>query len=436
MFILVSQVHGDKIHLWKHAVKWELEEMKNIDGALNILKLGLHHHPSSKELYTEAFNIELQFGAQKSKSTDAEIEKQQKSVARAEVMFQTSLKPIGDDVEYIISLLEIASKFDFTKTLQKTIIDYMIKNCWKSELMWHTMALRELQGKHYDENKDNQSRIQLCLAVYKSAIKVVPTISMWEKYLDTLIDLYTKKKKLKETLELVLQEAFQAGFLLEKHYKTWIDMYEDEQERNEILIKATGALPQSVNLWIARIKHHIQQNDESKIWSVSKEAIQILKEHSLPVYKLLIQYGTLIKVNNYNEIKSLFDEGIIKEREISMELRPMYLEWLCLAKNIKVARQEYEKIANYTPYCLELHKKMIYLEMGKPGTVAVNLIRNIHKLACQQFGQSRTDVWLDFIRFELSNKAENISDIYNQAKTTLNPSLTDTFMSEFALLHN
>lgn len=431
------------MHLWKYAARWELEEMNNMDAALNVLKTGLHHHPDSKELHAEAFKLELMCGSQKAKNAKTDDEnntRQEKSVLRAEVHFKSSVKAIGDDVEYIISLLEIATEFDFTEKLQMIIIEYLTSNCWKSELMWHTMAQRELKGHHYDKNKENKSRIQLCVSVYKSAVKVIPTSLMWEKYLDTLIDLYldkTKKKHfVKEILEQALQEAYSAGVLLEKHYLMWIEMLEDQPKQFEIMVMATTALPQSVKLWITRLRYHIILDETTQVRAVSREAIIALKEKSLPIYKGIIQYHNLKVMNNFTEIKALYEEGIVQDPEISLELRPQYIEWLLLTKNIKVARQEYEKIARYTPYCLELHKKMIELENGKTGALCLNAIRNVHKLACQQFGKDNSDVWVEYIKFELkSGDPRLVSDIYNNAKNTLNENLVSTFAAEFALLN-
>lgn len=411
--------------------------MKNTEGALVILRNGIHHHPDSKELYIEAFSLELQSALPRDKSGEESGDRNEKAALRAQVHFETSLKRIGDDVHYIISLLDIATQYEFTEKLQQKISEYLLTNCWKSELMWHTMAQRELTGHHYDKDTIiTNNCTNLCLAVYKAAIEIVPTAKMYEYYIDNLTDLYKKKSNLKNTLKEVLLKGQKAGKLLEKHYKLWVDIQDDRQKQLKILVSATAAHPEAVNLWISRLQMHISLNQGTEINTVSQEAIKILKYNSLPVYKLLIQYHTLANTE-FLEIKAIFQEGIgiNKDPEICLELRPLYLEWLCLTKNLKTAREEYDKIKKYTPYCLQLHKKMVYLEMGRVDGILVNVIRGVHKIACEQFGKNRTDVWFDYIKFEKNHSPELIAQIYNDAKNTLMDSLVSTFMSEYALLN-
>lgn len=430
-------VHGDKVWVWRKAAKWELSEMKNTEGALVILRNGIHHHPESKELYIEAFSLELQSALPRDKTAEDAGDRKEKAAIRAQVHFETSLNRIGNDVDYMISLLDIATQYDFTEKLQQKISEHLLTNCWKSELMWYTMAQRELAGHHYDKDANaNKNCTSLCLSVFKAAIEIVPTAKMYEYYIDNLADLYKKKSSLKSTLKEVLIEGEKAGKLLEKHYKLWVDLQDDRHKQLEILVSATAAHPEAVNLWISRLQMHISLNQNSEVSTISQEAIKTLKENSLPIYKLLIQYHTLFNTE-YNEIKTIFEEGIAIDQDpkICLELRPLYLEWVCLTKNLKTAREEYDKIKKHTPHCLQLHKKMIHLEMGRVNGILVTAVRAVHKIACEQFGKNRTDVWFDYIKFERNHSPELVAQIYSDAKNTLIDSLVSTFMSEYALLN-
>lgn len=49
------QVHQDKPKCWHIAARWEAEEAHNIQNARQFLLRGLHFHPDSQLLYTDAF---------------------------------------------------------------------------------------------------------------------------------------------------------------------------------------------------------------------------------------------------------------------------------------------------------------------------------------------------------------------------------------------
>lgn len=303
------------------------------------------------------------------------------------------------------------------------------------------MAQRELNGHTYDEKDRHKSATQLCIAVYKSAIKILPTIAMWEKYLDTLIEI-SRDEKRKSTLDnnvlkATFQEAFDGGFLLEHHYLAWLEILSGDPKYPEVLVKATDSIPKSVELWLNRLRYYTTLDDEEQVKNVAQEAKKALGSNSLQIYRSLIKYyqmksGTVFA----QEIKTLFEEGIARsEPDISLSLRPQYIEWLSIVRNIKFARLEYEQMASKLPFCLELHRKMIELEMAR-FTPSAEIIRNIYKTACQQFGKEKTDVWMDYIKFELElGDPANVSEIYNQAKNTLNENLVYIFSTDFAILN-
>lgn len=379
-----------------------------------------------------------------SETTQEEINiKQDKAIKRASVHFKVAVNAIGNDIEFVISLLNISTEFRYTEELQHEIIDFLTKNCWKSELMWHTMAQRELNGNTFDKKDRHKSTTHLCIAVYKSAIKILPTVKMWEKYLDTLIEI-SRDEKRKNTLdqsliEEIFQQAYNDGFLQEHHYLYWLEMLSDDPKYPEILEKSTLAIPKSVELWLIRLKYFASSDNEKQFKMVAEEAIKSLKGNSLQIYRSLIKYYQMKSGTNVfaQEIKQTFEEGISRlESEISLHLQPQYIEWLSIVRSIKIARQEYEKLSNRPPFCLDLHKKMMELELAR-FTPNIEIIRNIHKTACQQFGEEKTEVWMDYVKFELDlGDPTNVSKIYNQAKTTLNENLVSIFTTDFAILNS
>lgn len=436
-------MHADQKNLWLFAAKWELSESNNIEGALNYLKTGLHHHPDSKELYTESFKLELQ-SAEKFHNKNSPLEdQQQKASSRATVHFRAAAEMLGHDIEFLVSLLNTATEFEYTEELQAEIIEYLTKHCWRSEIMWHTMAQRELHGHHFNKDDVNKSKTQLCVQIYKHAVQVLPTSQMWERYLDALIEIYHDEKRNKsfksEILDKSFEDAYNDGFLQEKHYLVWLDIQPDEEKYIGLLKKASEAIPNSLELWLLQMKYYTTRDDLQMVVATAKKAIELLKDDSLQIYACLTKYYQMKTANaQYTlECQKVYESGIENGgTDISLSLRPMYIQWLTLVRSIKFARIEYEKMVTRIPHCLELHKKMIELEQARFNP-SIEIIRNVHRTACSQFGASKTEVWMDLIKFEREyGDSKNISDIYNNAKTTLNDNLVSIFMTDFAILNS
>lgn len=337
--------------------------------------------------------------------------------------------------------MNIATEYDYTDKLQLEIIDYLSRNCYKSELMWHTMALRELNGHHYDKNDRNKSRKKLCINVYKTALKVLNSKEMWEKYLDTIVDIYQGEKNInfrQTVLDLTFQNALDNGFLQEKHYLAWIEMLEDDSKLPEVLAKATDSLPQSTELWLQRLRYYIKNEDEN-VNTIAKEAIKSLGGKSLEIYQILIKYYQLkshVDSIDADTIEQVFEEAIKRqELEIVSVIRPQYLDWILMArKSMNDLKKAFEEMSHLPPPCLELYEKMIQIEMI---TIAPNIanIRKLYKNMCGQFGKNRTDVWLEHIKFEKKyGDSQWLPSIHNNAKNTLNPNLLPVFDTEFCLL--
>lgn len=77
---------------------------------------------------------------------------------------------------------------------------------------------------------------------------------------------------------------------------------------------------------------------------------------------------------------------------------------------------------------------MAALELMQPE-VSLKNARRPHEMATLQFGNSNTDVWIDYIMFELkSGDPKKVGEIHMRAVKTLEPTLTDTFVAEFSLI--
>lgn len=120
----------------------------------------------------------------------------------AEVVYTNGRKKFSN-IEYYIDMLNIVDRFDFAKSIQQQILDDMRQLFPRHELLWHTLAQRELNGlspidctadlseavkKEGVDSKENiniipdgtqpvvhtlKKRIELCVQIYDSAVKAV-----------------------------------------------------------------------------------------------------------------------------------------------------------------------------------------------------------------------------------------------------------------------
>lgn len=94
----------------------------------------------------------------------------------------------------------------------------------------------------------------------------------------------------------------------------------------------------------------------------------------------------------------------------------------------------YNDLCLQPPTCLELHKKMASLELLQPE-ISLRNIRRPYELATLQFGKSNTDVWIDYITFEMKHgDPQKVTDIHRRAIMNLDPAASDVFVSEYTLL--
>ncbi|XP_071442395.1 U3 small nucleolar RNA-associated protein 6 homolog [Hetaerina americana] len=238
-----------------------------------------------------------------------------------------------------------------------------------------------------------------------------------------------------------------------------------------ILAGATERLPKSVELWMMRLRHHMchggigagtaankgnkstdtngmdvdapsasqatangQTNKTPATELVFAQASSQLGDvaDAVPIWKVMLHYtqakGDTIRV------ESLFQDALKRGPAIALPFKPLYLEWLVLAKGIADARKVYDRISVQPPLCLELHTKMVQLE-GMQPKVNLKHARKCFELACDQFGKSKTDVWMEYIKFEMHKGCpENITQIYQRAQETLDDLKSDSFVSEFNIL--
>ncbi|XP_069701593.1 U3 small nucleolar RNA-associated protein 6 homolog [Periplaneta americana] len=493
----MMQVHSDKPNLWSFAAKWEFEENHSVENARQFLLRGLRFHPESKVLYSEAFRLELQYAARKRKQHNKKVEGGDENATGednntgmdidaqgtsgqsdtqqqtgndiqdkvldcrlAEVIYESAMKKIND-ANFLISLLSIAKQYNFTHRLQTKMVNYLLTTYSNDEMTWDTMARRELEGLSYadlDASGENgvgaaslgsgeekaitlKERIRMCVGVYVAVAKQLPTEKMWSLYLEFLLELNQDQSSLPVFKQKLLRVAFEtahaAGCMQEKYYLLWVEMLKSQGKLKKlqgVLRTATARIPSSVELWQVRLCFYLSKDNEKKALDVFKDATTKLgnsEKAALHLWKMMLHY---YQTKDIHKVEQLFKDGIVQGPEISMPLKPMYIEWLALAKGIAAARKVYDQLSIQPPLCLGLHTKMASLESIQPD-VMLKYVRKCHEMACDQFGKTNTEVWMEYVKFEQKKgDAQKVTDIYMRAVKNLDPEFTDTFISEFSLV--
>ncbi|KAI4494977.1 hypothetical protein M0804_001178 [Polistes exclamans] len=461
--VKMLQVHQDKPKCWHIAARWEIEENNNRDTARKLLLRGLYIHRNSQILLIDTFRLELDETLKNTKNNEnkmqsAPSEKDDEEdmplpLKTAYVIYKEASKHV-EDIKFIVELLNIAKEYKAEK-LEKKIVSDMIQQYAHEPLMWDTMARRELEGLvqpfvpdesmmeiDSSEHSSLRDRIISCNKVYQTAVKKIKTEEMWSFYIECLLEINQDAESLpnlkKKLLKNTLAQAHQAKKLKEKYYLHWIDILSNDikddnaqKKLEEILSSATENIPDSVSLWHIRLKHLLITKQEEEANSVFAKAIQILGEKSLSLWRMKLLHT---QATNPSKIEEIFQAAVQEHLEISKDMKPSYIEWVVLTKSIQAARKIYDSLCLQPPICLELHQKMADLELMQPEIV-LKYARRPYEMATLQFGKTNPKVWIDYIIFEMKHgEAKKVGEIHMRAVKTLDAALTDTFITEYALI--
>lgn len=459
-------MHQDKPKCWHIAARWEIEENHDLQTAKKHLLKGLHFHPESQLLYHDIFKLELDAAQNKSEASHSKPESNTSSnsdnseipsdLKKCLVIYEQASKRTKD-IKFIIELLNTAQEYVNTEKLQERIVNDMVQEYTHEPLMWDIMARRELKGLvqpsissdetpmevDNSEQTSLRDRINNCYRVYQAAVKKMKSETMWSLFIDCMLEINQESDSLpnfkRKLLKNALIQGCQAKKLKEKYYLNWISMLDADQPNQdlaqsklyEVLCWATEALPESENLWFARLDYLLKNDQEDLAVETFNKAVSILQDNSLRLWQLQLLH---LQAKHSGNLENFFQEALNSAPAVSNYIKPIYIEWIVLTKDINSARKVYDKICIQPPLCLELHKKMATLELIQPEISLLNA-RRPHEMSTLQFGKENTDVWMELISFEIKyGDPTRISSIYNRAVKTLNPRSSDNFITEYALV--
>lgn len=198
--VISFQFHSDKPEVWIRTILWEYNENFNDERVKSLLSRAQQRHPESQKLYLTFFQIELE-----NKRRSEELE----ALQHADIVYTSSKKKFTN-VDFYIEMLAIVDKFNYASSIQQNILNDMREMFPREEILWHTLAQRELNGlstidctidftglikieEGEDKEEDNKAnlkkikieslaspvqhtlkkRIELCVQIYEEGVKVV-----------------------------------------------------------------------------------------------------------------------------------------------------------------------------------------------------------------------------------------------------------------------
>ncbi|NXU20339.1 UTP6 protein, partial [Pardalotus punctatus] len=464
VFSTMLAIHSNKPALWIMAAKWEMETRLSSESARHLFLRALRFHPECPKLYQEYFRMELMH-AEKQRKEKKEFEQAKMDLGEfnysdeilngemARIVYREASQKIKG-VEFQLAVLSIAKLFDFTQDLQKEIHESLQTKYAGDPLMWDYMARQELQlgSLQPTENTTKQKKVsemaqreERCCAVFDEAVRAVPTEDMWKCYITFCLERYNRKtnseelkqKRLERTLS-VFSKAHESNLLPEVLYKQWLQLLLDcslSEKAVEVAEAATRHFRQSMETWQMRLQVLIQLKRDD-VTDCFEEAIkQVKSKGTLPLWTLWVQWSE--GTNSKEDTEALYQRSLhATTPPESVTMKEMYLDWTYRNGGYKKVKKLFTSLCENRPFSLDFFRKMIQIEKEQESCKMLHL-REYYERALREFGSTNTDLWLDYIKEELSHpqgKPENCGSIHWRAMKMLEGDLVEDFVSKYTLL--
>lgn len=464
IFSAMLAIHSNKPALWIMAAKWEMEDRLSSESARQLFLRALRFHPECPKLYQEYFRMELMH-AEKLRKEKQEFEKAAMDMGNfdhpeevlkgelARIIYKNSVSKIKG-AEFHVSLLSIAQLFDFAKDLQKEIYDDLQALHTDDPLTWDYVARRELEiesqpGEEQPVSKQAKAvevgrREERCCAVYEEAVKTLPTEAMWKCYINFCLERFSKKtssvplrgQRLERTM-LAFRKAHDLKLLSEVQYKQWIDLLLRQdlfKEALQVAEAGTELFKDSAAMWQTRLQVLIDSNSPD-IATHFEEAFAHLKPQvCLPLWISWAEWSENAK--SQEDTEAVFKKAILAVTgSSSVTLKEKYLDWAYRSGGCKKARAVFKSLQESRPFSVEFFRKMMQFEKEQESCKMANL-REYYERALREFGSTDSDLWMDYIKEELSHpfgRPENCGQIYWRAMKMLQGQSAELFVAKHAM---
>ncbi|XP_060774568.1 U3 small nucleolar RNA-associated protein 6 homolog isoform X2 [Neoarius graeffei] len=461
VFSSMLAVHPDKHNLWIMAAKCEMEDRNSSESARHLFLRALRFHPENKKVYQEYFRMELMH-AEKLRKQQQELERAKIDIGEyefspeilsgrlAEVVYKDATQKIKG-AEFMLSLLQIAAIFDFTKELQDSILQDLQNQHTDDSVTWDFMARRELvvggaPDLHLAQRQaaDIVSREERCGAVYEEGLKNLNTEPMWTCYVTFCLARFKRKtnvtelkEKRRERLLGVLQRAHDASLLQEAFYRTWLDVLISSEKTEvavQVAVEATKRFSQSVETWTLSLQTLVQLQSE-EAGPLFQEALKLVNpKDSLPLWNLQAEWSVVSQPPE--ETEALFQKALVcPVPAVSTALKEMYLQWAYRTGGYKKARKLFTSLHEHRPFSKTFFTTMVQIEKQQEKPKMSHL-RDYYERALREFGSSSDDLWMDYIKEELGThgNAENCGKLHWRAMKSLTGESVERFTTQYTLL--
>ncbi|XP_076871559.1 U3 small nucleolar RNA-associated protein 6 homolog [Brachyhypopomus gauderio] len=461
VFSSMLAIHPDKPSLWIMAAKCEMEDLESSESARHLFLRALRFHPENSKVYQEYFRMELMH-AEKLRKQQQELERAKIDVGEyefspeilsgrlAEVVYRDATAKIKD-AEFLLTLLQIAAIFDFTKDLQDKILQNLQSQHTDDSVTWDFMARRELEAPGVPQLHSAQGRAsdmgrreERCHAVYEEGLQNLPTEPMWTRYVTFCLERFKRKtnvselkEKRKEHLLDVLQRAHDASLLQESFYRTWIQVllsFGHMDTATQVAIAATKRFSQSLETWTLSLQTLVHVKS-SEAGSLFQEALKhVNPKDSLPLWQLQAEWSITSQCPEDSE--ALFQKALLSPvPAVSGALKETYLEWAYKIGGYKRARKTFKSLHEHRPFIKTFFTKMVQIEKEQENPKMSNL-RDYYERALREFGSTDDDLWMDYIREELGplGNPENCGKIHWRAMKSLVGESVERFITQYTLL--
>lgn len=136
---------------------------------------------------------------------------------------------------------------------------------------------------------------------------------------------------------------------------------------------------------------------------------------------------------NVFQLKNLLKKFHECENTVLLSIKPKLLQKVYDQSGLKAARDFYQELIRIPPVQLEVNTVMISIEslQEKPD---VKQIRKIYECAILSHGSLNTDIWNDYIEFEIvTGNPTAAPEIYRRALSALTPLLIVDFIDKQAM---
>uniref|UniRef100_A0A8C2UK96 UTP6 small subunit processome component n=1 Tax=Coturnix japonica TaxID=93934 RepID=A0A8C2UK96_COTJA len=410
VFSTMLAIHPNKPALWIMAAKWEMETRLSSESARHLFLRALRFHPECPKLYQEYFRMEL-MNAEKQRKEKKEFERAKMNLDEfnysekilngemARIIYRDAVEKIKGDLTFLLlGGKAVMFRSPGYVSLQAEYAD--------NPLTWDYMARRELElgSLKATEPTTKQAKVsemtqreERCCAVFEEAV----------------------------TAHIVCCESFEEGC----QYLS--------QKAAEVAEAAAKRFSLSVEMWQMRLQVLIQLKSDN-VTQCFEEAFKHVKSKvcgTLPLWTLWVEWSEA--VNSKDDTEALYQRSLhaVAPAE-SVTMKEKYLDWAYRNGGYKKARRVFTSLHESHPLSLDFFKKMIEIEKEQEMCRMLRL-REYYERALREFGSVNSDLWLEYIKEELSHpqgKPEHAGSIHWRAVKMLEGDQVEDFISKYTLL--